>query len=207
MCARPRRVSDEQVFEAALRAMSLLPPSELTLAAIGAEAGMTAGALVQRFGSKRQLLLTLARKAAEAGPEDAGQMITAHGSPLAALEAYAACMSGLAASPAAFQRGLAYLQQDLADPELQDLLARQTDGMRAALAALAAAARAAGELRADADPDRLARLIEALVAGGMMSWAYRPKGSASAWVLALLRDLLAPYRAGLSPAVRRRSRN
>lgn len=204
MCARPRRVSDDQVFEAALRAMAALPPSELTLAAIGAEAGVTAGALVQRFGSKRALLLALARRAAQTGPEDAGHWLSEHGSPLAALEAYAACMSGLASSPAAFRRGLAYLQQDLADPELQELLAKQTAGMRAVIAALAAAARAAGEIRPDTDPDWLAGLVEALIAGGMMSWAYRPAGPASAWVLALLRDLLAPYR--LRPAARRRSR-
>lgn len=207
MCARPRRVSDEEVFEAALRAMAMLPPSELTLAAIGAEVGVTAGALVQRFGSKRQLLLTLARKAAEGGPKDAGHWLAAHGSPMAALEAYAACMSGHATSPAAFQRGLAYLQQDLADPELQDLLAKQTDGMRATIARLAAAARDAGEIRAESDPDRLARLIEALIAGGMMSWAYRPEGKAADWVLALLRDLLMPYRPKLSRPARRRSRS
>ena len=106
MCARPRRISDEEIFAAALRAMSRLPPSELTLAAIGAEAGVTAGALVQRFGSKRALQLALARAGAEGEAALASDFLAQHGSPLRALEAYARCMTGLAESPAAFQRGL-----------------------------------------------------------------------------------------------------
>jgi AcrR family transcriptional regulator len=196
MCARPRRVSDEEIFAAALRAMSRLPPSELTLAAIGAEAGVTAGALVQRFGSKRALLLTLARAGAQSDPGQAERLIAEYGSPLEALAAYADCFTFHARTPAAFQRGLAYLQQDLGDPELRDLLARQMDGERATCTTLITAARAAGELVDDADPDRLARLIEALIAGAMMSWAYRDEGRASEWVAALLGDLLAPYRRG-----------
>jgi AcrR family transcriptional regulator len=194
MCARPRRISDEEIFAAVMRTMSRLPPSELTLAAIGGEAGVTAGALVQRFGSKRGLILALARKGAEAEANMADQFLAEHRSPLKALEAFARCMTSLAESPAAFQRGLAYLQQDLADPELHQLLARQTKGNRAAVAAMLIAARRAGELRSDADTTRLAAMIEALIVGGMMSWAFHAKGSASSWVQGLLRDALAPYR-------------
>ncbi|MGQ0661175.1 TetR/AcrR family transcriptional regulator [Sphingosinicella sp.] len=194
MCARPRRVSDEQIFEAALRAMDRLPPSELTLTAIGDDAGLTASALVQRFGSKRALLLALARSGAEAGPGEAERLLGLHGSPLKAIAAYAECMGQHARSPASFQRGLAYLQQDLADPELRALLARQMDGNRAALVAILSAARNAGELKPQAEPERLAPMIEALIAGGMISWAYRATGSASDIVAVLLRDLLAPYR-------------
>src|SRR5687768_12664904 len=57
--ARPRKVSDDEVFAAAMRAMSRVGPGELTLALIAEEAGVTAGALVQRFGSRRQLLVTM----------------------------------------------------------------------------------------------------------------------------------------------------
>jgi hypothetical protein len=59
---------------------------------------------------------------------------------------------------------------------------------------LVTAARDAGELAPEADPERLAALIEALIAGGMMSWAYRAKGKGLGFVAALLDDLLAPYR-------------
>jgi AcrR family transcriptional regulator len=70
---RPRKASDDEIFAATYRAMNRLGPGELTLAEIAAEAGLTAGALVQRFGSKRALLLSLAaRHAASAGELLAG---------------------------------------------------------------------------------------------------------------------------------------
>src|SRR6478672_833373 len=109
MTPRPRKVSDEQIFTATMRAMARLGPGELTLAVIAAEAGVTAGALVQRFGSKRELLLAMAAGAAQGAGQSLDQLRTSHRSPLAALRSYAECMAGLAASPAAFARNLAYL--------------------------------------------------------------------------------------------------
>ena len=62
MSPRPQKVTDDEIFMATHRAMSRLGPGELTLAEIAKEAGVTAGLLVQRFGSKRDLLLTLSQK-------------------------------------------------------------------------------------------------------------------------------------------------
>src|SRR5437588_11255415 len=56
MSPRRRKAEDLDVFAALVRVMLRRGPAELTLGAIAAEAGVTAGALVQRFGSKRQLL-------------------------------------------------------------------------------------------------------------------------------------------------------
>jgi hypothetical protein len=62
MSPRPRKVSDDEIFLAAQRVMSRRGPKELTLADIAAEAGVTAGRLVQRFGGKRELLLALSSR-------------------------------------------------------------------------------------------------------------------------------------------------
>jgi len=59
MSPRPQKVTDDEIYTAAQRAMSKAGPGELTLAHIAGEAGITAGLLVQRFGSKRDLLLKL----------------------------------------------------------------------------------------------------------------------------------------------------
>jgi len=59
MRGRRQKVTDEDVFAAAQRVMSRRGPHELTLADIAHEAGVTPGRLVQRFGSKRALLVTL----------------------------------------------------------------------------------------------------------------------------------------------------
>ena len=125
MSPRPRKVTDEAIFAAAQRAMQRRGPGELTLADIAAEAGVTAGALVQRFGSKRGLLLALAEGAAAGTGEFLDAFGRAHASPLAAVREYARCMAHLAESPAALARNLAYLQIDLADADFRAHLRTQ----------------------------------------------------------------------------------
>ena len=193
---RPRKVSDEEVFAAAHRATTRLAPSELTLAEIAAEAGVTAGALAQRFGSKRELLLALARAAAASTGDFIGQLKAAHRSPLAAVRAYAECMAQLAQSPAALARNLAYLQIDLADPDFREQLAVQAKATRAGLTDLLAAAVAAGELRRNTDVTSLARTVEAMVSGSLMTWAFYSEGPAERWIRDDVNAVLAPYLRG-----------
>ena len=64
MKQRRRKAEDSEVFAAMVRVMLRVGPAELTLGAIAAEAGLTAAALVHRFGSKRALLHAHARYAA-----------------------------------------------------------------------------------------------------------------------------------------------
>src|SRR4051812_6706415 len=120
MSPRRRKAEDTDVFAALVRVMARVAPAQLTLRAIAAEAGLTAGALVQRFGSKRALLLAHARYAADTG--EVGVEIReprTFSSPLEALRAVTAVHAQLAASPRAAVRNLAYLQNDLADPALR----------------------------------------------------------------------------------------
>ena len=191
MSPRPRKVTDDEVFAAAQRAMSRLGPAELTLAEIAAEAGVTAGALVQRFGSKRDLLLSLFRQAAGSAGDMMRELRTQHASPLAALRAYAECMADLAQSPAAFVRNLAYLQIDLSDDEFRECLVRQAKATRGALRHWVAEAVAEGEL--DAEPHRLARTIETVVSGSLMTWATYRQGAAASWIRDDVEAVLAPY--------------
>jgi AcrR family transcriptional regulator len=201
---RPRKVSDEQVFAAAHRATNRLAPSELTLAEIAAEAGVTAGALAQRFGSKRQLLLALARAAAASTGDFIGQLKASHRSPLAAVRAYAECMGQLAQSPAALARNLAYLQIDLADPDFREQLAVQAKATRAGLVDVLTAAVAAGELRRGTDVASLARTVEAMVSGSLMTWAFYSEGPAERWIRDDVNAVLAPHlRAGAQESRKR----
>src|SRR5205085_2015630 len=115
MSPRRRKAEDADVFAALVRVMHRRGPAELTLREIAAEAGVTAGALVQRFGSKRAMLLAHARHAAVTG--DVGLTVSRHrpASPLAELRSVAAMYAQLAATPRAAIRNLAYLHNDLAD--------------------------------------------------------------------------------------------
>ncbi|MEV0505631.1 helix-turn-helix domain-containing protein, partial [Streptomyces spectabilis] len=50
---RPRATSDTQILAATARAIGAHGPGKLTLAHVGAEAGVSPATLSQRFGSKR----------------------------------------------------------------------------------------------------------------------------------------------------------
>ena len=200
MSPRPRKVTDDDVFAAAHRAMTRLGPGELTLAQIAAEAGVTAGALAQRFGSKRTLLLALAGRAADGTGDFIRGLRAEHGSPIATVRAYAACMAHLAQSPAALARNLAYLQIDLADPDFRAHLTAQATATRTAIADLLADAVAEGELAPATDLATLARTVEITMNGALLTWAFDQREPADVFIRAALDAVLAPH---LTPSMQR----
>jgi AcrR family transcriptional regulator len=191
---RPRKATDEQLLQATVAVMNRVGPGELTLAAIAREAGVTAAVLVQRFGSKKRLLLTLAERFSSGVGGMIDGLARRHRSPLAALRAYASCMAGIATSPAAFARNLAYLQIDLTVPEFRVHLAKQAREGRAGLGRLIRAAVRCGELRRVRSAMRLARTVEAVVSGSLLTWAFYRDRRASRWLREDLDAVLAPYR-------------
>ena len=193
MAGRRQKVSDEDVFAAAQRAMSRRMPHDLTLADIAEEAGVTPGRLVQRFGSKRALLVALSERfAGSAGPIFAG-LRAVHGGPLATLRAYAACMADLAPTPEALLRNLAYLQGDLTDEVLRGHLVENARASRTEIESLLKAAVATGELRREVNVRSLARTVETVIGGSLMSWATYREGNAVDWIGRDLEAVLAPW--------------
>jgi AcrR family transcriptional regulator len=179
---RPRKVSDDEVFAAMLRVMGRVGPAELTLAAIADEAGVTAGALVQRFGSKHAMQVAMAKGSAEHAGAFLDALAQKHRSPMAALRDYADCMAQLAATPDAFARNLGYLVNDISDPALRKHLLVQSRATRAGLKALLDKAVAAGELKPKTATAALAKIIETVIGGALISWATYREGSARAWL-------------------------
>jgi AcrR family transcriptional regulator len=173
--------------------MGKLGPSQLTLSAIGAEAGVTAGALVQRFGSKRGLLRALSSRFAEDTPKLFEGLRRASPSPLAAIFAYAECIAGMGQSPGTVAHHLAYLQLDLTDPDLYRSARAMAKGAREEIRKLLEAAVAAGELKDSADCVALARAIQVTLSGSVLTWAFFKEGTASAFLRADLDGLLKPY--------------
>jgi AcrR family transcriptional regulator len=194
---RPRKVTDDEVYGAAYRAMSRLGPNELTLAEIAKEAGVTAGALVQRFGSKHALQVALAEGLAASAGEMIRGLRQKHESPLDALNEYADCMAQMADSPQALARNLAYLTQDVSDPDLRQHLLTQSRATRAALRELLDEAVARRELRRDTDTKSLARMVESMIGGALFTWAAHQEGSAKRYVREHVHAVLASH---LTPA-------
>ncbi len=170
MSPRLRKAEDADVFAAMVRVMLRVGPADLTLAAIAREAGITAGALVQRFGSKRELMLAHARHAAATLDAGFGPARRPAKSPLSAIYEGAKAYAELAASPQAALRNLAYLQRDLADPALRRNLLQLHRAARVYYQQLVADGIDAGELRAETDVRRLARTIEVTLVGSFLAW-------------------------------------
>ena len=191
MSPRRRKAEDADVFAAMGRVMRRVGPAELTLGAIAAEAGVTAGALVQRFGSKRELILAHWRQAAAASPPPEPAARAA--SPLQALRATAAQFARLAVSPRAALRNLAYMQSDWADAALRRHWLRHTRAARARYEQLVTEAVAQGELRAGTDAQALARMIEVTLGGSFLAWTLHREGSAATRLREDLDATLRPY--------------
>ena len=194
MAGRPRTVSDEDLIDATIRVMSRLGPVKLTLAEVAKEAGVTAATLVQRFGSKRGLMLKIAADAAESGDGCFDMVRAAHpDSPLDALIAAAAGMAQMANTPEELSNSLAFLQIDISDPEFYQHTLKLSKKTLAGYRALLKQAVAAGELKPH-DTARMARAINAIAGGSLISWAVFREGSAEKWLRRDLETLLAPYR-------------
>ncbi len=205
-----QRTSDEQVFAAVQRAMTKRGPHELTLADIATEAGVSPGRLVQRYGSKRALLLLLAERFARSAGPVFEELRAAHRHPLATLRAYAVCMADLAPTPEALSRNLAYLQTDLTDPDFRAYLLTNARATRREIESLLRAAVSEGELRRNVDIPGLARAIEAVIGGSLMTWACYREGSAATWIRrdlnAVLQAYVAPHRQPKASRSRRSGR-
>jgi AcrR family transcriptional regulator len=182
LMSRPRKATDDEIFAAAMRVMSRFGPTQLTLSHVATEAGLTAGALVQRFGSKRALLLALMERFSGTAPQMFESLRAASASPLAAIHAYGECLAQMGETPDALARHLAWLQQDLTDPDFRKFMLVQARATRRELQRLVRDAVGAGELESGVDAAALARIIEVTVSGSLMSWAVHQEGPAVSWV-------------------------
>ena len=181
------------MFAALVRVMHRRGPAELTLREVAAEAGVTASALVQRFGSKRAMVLAHAAHAAATGDTGVTVPVAAAASPLQTLRSVAGMYAELAGSPRAAVRNFAYLLNDLADPALRRHLLRLSRTARAWYEGLLRNAVAAGELRAETDVQALARLIEVTLRGSCLNWTLYREGPAADWLREDLDAVLRPH--------------
>jgi AcrR family transcriptional regulator len=192
MSPRPRKATDAEIFAATQRVMTRTGPRDLSLAQIAEEAGVTAGALVQRFGSKRELLLAVMEEWA-AGT--AGMMHAMRGrrGALAAVHYYAECMAAMGGSPAALANHLAYLQMDLTDDDYRACMAQSGSATRDALESWIHEAVTDGDLIPETNARQLAEQVEITISGSLLAWAVYQEGTAVSFVRRQLDRLLQPY--------------
>ena len=192
--SRHKTTPDAQVLAAAFRVVSRVGPARLTLADVAAEAGIAPATLLQRFGSKRGLLLAAAAQSMAGVDECFARVRAAHRSPLRAVVAAFEETTVMCETPEALANSLAFLEIDLTDPDFHRLALEHSRLTLAGYRQLLDEAIAAGELR-PCNTTRLARALHALAGGSMLAWAIARKGKVAAWVRRDIEMLLAPYRA------------
>lgn len=193
--ARPRAVEDRDVLDATARALGRLGPLRFTLADVAHEVGVTPSALVQRFGSKKALLLAVAEDGLAGLDARFAAARTRSSSPLAALVEALAEGTRTLQTPQEMANALAFLQLDLTDPDLHRATLAHFDRLRAGIRALLEEARGKGEL-APCDLDGLARALEVAYHGSLLSWAARREGPVADALRHDLEATLRPWRRG-----------
>jgi AcrR family transcriptional regulator len=158
---RPRSCSDADILAAVGAALSERGASGLTLADIGRRVRLSPAALLQRFGSKKKLLLAFAQDAADRAAKplrDAREQVT---SLLWALQQGLRAMSSQ-------PNGIAALRQAPGDDQLAHAVARYTRTVRDEIDTILRDAVQSGELL-PCDTRSLAEATHALWIGAVLN--------------------------------------
>ncbi|MFI6384445.1 TetR/AcrR family transcriptional regulator [Streptomyces sp. NPDC050658] len=193
MAGRPRGVEDAVILRATADVIGRVGPVGLTLAAVAQEVGLVPGTLMQRFGSKRGLLLALAEQSAKDAEAMPGRVRQEHESALEALAALIVEPMASMATPETFANHLAFLCIDLTDPQFRRhaLAIHQAQGR--AIEALLTEALLTGELRTGTDVTALARSVQAITSGAGLVWALDRQGTLAQRLRQELAHALAPH--------------
>lgn len=189
---RPRTISDEAILDAVLELAHRVGPAAITFATASAECGLSAATLVQRFGSKRELLLAADKRGVDLWVS-ALDRATA-GSPLARVVEGLTLAVSPHATPERLANAVAMLQLDLADPDFHAEMLRGARAVRARIERDLDAALEAGELRPGTDVAALAKLVETTYHGALIGWAVHREGVLADWMREQLEAVLAPHR-------------
>jgi AcrR family transcriptional regulator len=191
MSPRPRTASDDEILAATHRVISTVGP-RFTLADVANEVGLAPATLIQRFQSKRGLIVALATSASGGTEQQMAEIRKGASGPLAALFAVGDCFAQMAPSPDVLANHLAFLQMDLTDPEMHELAFEQAKVMTAEVKKLLDEAVRAGELQ-KMDTSRMAITIQSLQGGSLLAWAILRDGTAQRFLRRDLEMLLNPY--------------
>jgi AcrR family transcriptional regulator len=191
--ARPRLISDDAILDATRQVLAELGPVKLTLAAVGTRVGLAPPTLMQRFGSKRGLLLASAARSPLMVLREVEAAEARNTSPLAALRDFALTSVAHIKHREELGNGLGFVQLDVADPEFRAHALAHSAAIVDSCARLLTAAREAGELKPDVDVPALARFTLVCFNGALQVWAVNGWGSLTDFLRDQLDLLLSPY--------------
>jgi len=173
--------------------VSRVGPARLTLADVASVAGVSTGALVQRFGTKRGLLRAFTRWSVAETLRTMRAAYNAAPDPVEGLVRAMVGSIGPDPEPEEFANHLAFLHLELADPEFRAILADYDAAVQNELATYLAEAVDKGQLAVN-DVEGLASTLNALRHGTRVAWAIARDGSLADAARHHIETFLAPYR-------------
>jgi len=185
-----KAIVDAQVLEKALFVISEKGPESFTLADISKAVGLAPATLMQRFGSKRALLIKAAKHVPAKLTLDLEKLKAKD------LSWDAELMAFLGEVPEGFgtrqdiANSLGLLKLDMVDPELHPIARELMDGVRNRIKELMRKAKSEEQLASQADPDVLASELDALRHGLVIQWALSGDGPLKEWLHKGLKNYL-----------------
>ena len=186
---RLKTMADGDVVRAMASVLLRLGPSRFTLVDVAKEVGLSPATLVQRFGSKRGLMVAFANAAAEEATVPFDRARSEISSPIGALRAALVSASSDVRSRQEIANSLAVLLDDLTDDDMRGAAARHATRTEHAIRDLLVDAVRAGKL-APTDTAVLASSVQAVWNGAIIQWALRGAGTFDTFLTRVLRPLL-----------------
>ncbi len=200
---RPRLVSDIDVFAAFDASIAANGPNGVTLALVAQRLGITAPALMRRFGSKQGLFAAFMQHELAEQPATLRALLAQHANPLDAVLALSGETHQYSLNRKAYLRHLASLFLQLADDDaLVPIIGRWFARERRWIAKRLDDARTGRALKPETPVSDLARTLQAALHGARLQWAMGGTGPEGAWSRRELDAVLAPWRC--PPRVRTR---
>jgi AcrR family transcriptional regulator len=190
--ARKKLISDEAVLLAAEKALRRMGAEKLTLADVGRESGIAAATLLQRFGSKRVLMLKVANARVRRVKADLERIQERNGDALDGLVAVYSKWAQEYDSPQEAANDMAFWQGLAGDDELRTVVRELTQEMESGTKRLLWEALKAGKIR-QVQGAKLARGVVSVYWGAVMFWSVLGEGKADTWVRDRVREEVERY--------------
>ena len=162
---RPREFDESRVLEAAMNAFWRKGYEATSLVDLTTVTGLNKASLYRVFGDKHRLFLAALQNYADVEFRETTAVISPVATPLENIRAVVQRICDDAGSEKGCMMINSMVELAPHDPEVKDLLRRFGEQRLDALRDMLARAQAAGEIRADLDPERLARSLMIALAG------------------------------------------
>lgn len=179
---RHKKVDDASVLKMILDVIVQQGAMQFSLEDLSKKTTLSPATLLQRFGSKKNILHKALELANQDLKKDLMALDLANKSPLDEIINIYLELALPFAQPMDIANGLDILKLDISDKKLNDLTRKYFEIRRNKIESLICVAQERGELSSTITPDQIAWNLECLWQGSIMLWALIGKGGLPQWL-------------------------